>query len=49
MSRSMFLGGGGWLIGLGPRIGCIVRFQIKGYGLMLNRRNWFDTGSKGII
>ena len=38
MSRSNFLGGGGWFIGLGPRIGCIVVFQIKGYGFMLDRR-----------
>jgi hypothetical protein len=41
MSRSTFLGGGGWFIGLGPRIGCIVVFQIKGYGFMLDRRGWF--------
>ena len=31
----------GSLVYLGPRIGCIVVFQIKGYGFMLDRRGWF--------
>ena len=27
----------------------MVQYFVKGYGLMPNRRKWFDAGSKGII
>ena len=27
----------------------MVRCFVKGYGLMLSRRKWFDAGSKGVV